>query len=235
MKAVVSSFASLASLASLAFGLVSAVATAAPVGTGTTSKTVEPQIATRRPMRERDSAKPKNEKEQVQLGFLAGAGFPRPLSGEVMIKIADTVAIGAEYSTMPSTTVGSVAIGYHAYALDVRIFPLQSSFFIGARALRQHLDSSASLAVEGQSYSGSMSMDTWYVNPRLGFLWTWKSGLSLGMDAGLQIPVSHTESLTLPSALPPGVQIPSGVTSASDTLGAKVLPTVTLLQLGMLF
>ena len=228
MRVVVSS------LAVSSFCLLGSIAAAAPVNTG--NKTVEPQIAMRPPVRERDAAKKKNEKEPVQFGFLAGAGFPRPLSGEVMLKIADTVALGAEYSTMPSTTVGAVEIGYHAYALDLRIFPLQSSFFIGARALRQHLDSSASLMVDGMgTYSGSLTMDTWYVNPRLGFLWTWKSGLSLGMDAGLQIPVSHTSTITMPAGLPPGVQVPSSITSASNTLGAKVLPTVTLLQLGMLF
>jgi hypothetical protein len=225
------------SFASLALCLVAATADAAPANTGSVSKTVEPNIAVRPPRSKRDSVKKKNEKEDVQFGFLTGVGFPRPLSAEVMLKIADTVSIGGEYSAMPSTTVGAVKVGYRAYAVDLRIFPLQNAFFFGARMLRQHLDSSGSITVvsTGTTYSGSLSMDTWFVNPRMGFLWTWSSGLSLGMDAGLQIPMSHSETLTLPTALPPGATIPTSVTSVGDTLGKKVLPTVTLLQLGMLF
>jgi hypothetical protein len=227
---------SVASLAPFAFVFVAGGALAAPSNTGSVSKTVEPTIAVRPPRSKRDSVKKKNEKEEVQFGFLAGTGFPRPLSAEVMLKIADTVAIGGEYSTMPSTTVGQVKVGYRAYAVDLRIFPLQSSFFIGARMLRQHLDSEGTVTntTTGTSYSGSMSVDTWFFNPRMGFLWTWSSGVSLGMDAGLQIPMSHTESLNVP-ALPAGTEIPASVTSIPDTFGKKVLPTVTLLQLGMLF
>ena len=74
-------------------------------------------------------------------------------------------------------------------------------------------------------------MDTWFVNPRVGFLFTSKDGLTFGIDAGLQIPVSHTMSTTLPS----GVPLPGTVDSVTNFLGAKIIPSVTLLQLGMLF
>ena len=227
------------SVAASSFAVLLALATtgeAAPVNTGTTSKTVEPSIAVRPPKRQRDSAKQKNEKEPVQFGFLAGVGFPRPIGAEVLLKIADTVTLGGEYSVMPATTVGAVTVGYRAYAFDLRIHPLKGAFFIGAKLLRQHLDSNGTVTntTTGTSYSGSMTVDTWFVNPRMGLLWTWSSGFSLGMDAGLQIPMSHTESLSVP-ALPPGTELPSSVTSVPDTFGKKVLPTVTLLQLGLLF
>lgn len=172
--------------------------------------------------------------QPVKLGFLGGVGFPRPFSFEAMLKIEDTVAIGAEYSFLPTTSVSGTDVSYRAVAGDLRIFPLQSAFFFGARFGRQHLSASASRTVAPYgTFDESMTVDTWFVNPRLGFLWTFGSGLTVGIDAGLQIPLSHSETSTLPASLQ--AKAPSGLTALTDTLGARVLPTVSLLQLGMLF
>ena len=46
------------------------------------------------------------------------------------------------------------------------------------------------------TFSGSESADTTFINPRIGFLWR-GSVLAVGMDAGVQIPLSaSTAGLT---------------------------------------
>ena len=188
------------------------------------------------PKRRRDEhARPKSgrdDEEPIKVGFLGSVGFPRPFAFEALLNIEDTVALGGEYSFLPSMNLAGVDVRYHAVAGDLRIFPLQSAFFFGARFGRQHLEAASSLTVAPYgTYSESMTIDTWFVNPRMGFLWTFKSGVSVGIDAGVQIPLSKSTSSTLPN----GVQAPSGITAISDTLGGRVLPTVSLLQLGMMF
>jgi hypothetical protein len=174
--------------------------------------------------------KPKSS-EEIRLGALGSVGFPRPVGIEAMLKISGVFALGVEYGTLPSTTISGVNVHLNAWAADARVFPLRGPFFFGARLGRQHASTDATVSYLGHSYSGSATTDTTFVNPRLGFLWTWDSGITLGMDAGLQIPLSHTSSTTAPS----GIALPAGSTTTTDVLGTKVLPTVTLLQLGMLF
>ena len=66
------------------------------------------------------------------------------------------------------------------------------------------------------------------LNPRIGFLWTSHEGLTLGIDAGVRIPLGPTITSTLPLALYPGAE------STVHTLGSSVLPTINLLRVGLL-
>lgn len=169
--------------------------------------------------------------EHLRVGALVGIGFPRPLAFEGLVKIERTVAVGVEYSLMPKITVGGVETNYWAVAGDVRVFPFQGGFFLGLRAGAQHLGASTTVSVASLgSVSGGITSDTVFVNPRVGFLWTWSPGLSLGIDAGVQIPVATTASSTLPAAIPGD----NPVTNVVDVFGRGVLPTVDLLRVGLL-
>jgi hypothetical protein len=68
------------------------------------------------------------------------------------------------------------------------------------------------------------------VNPRLGFLWTLNGGFSIGLEAGVQLPISSSFSSTLPDAIASRVH-----TSTPVDLLTGALPTVDLLRIGMLF
>lgn len=173
-----------------------------------------------------------DQKEHLRVGVIGGIAFPRPLAVEAMIKLERAVSLGLEYSSLPTTRVGDVQFGWHAIALDARVFPLRSPFFLGARIARQHLDGLASVTAGAYgTYSGAIATDTWYVEPRIGLLWTSKIGITVGMDAGLEVPLGHTSS----AVLPPQVELPSAVARVQSLFGASVLPTVTLLSLGALF
>lgn len=241
-----------ASAASIVFVASSILATSAPASAATLSEsaatdeygaraTVTAESETARPARapaptsadrgpsDRDGDA---KVEHVRVGVVGGLGFPRPLSILAMVKLERTVSFGLEYSTMPSTNVSGVMVGWHALALDARVFPFQGAFFLGARVARQHLDGSATVNAGAYgSYSGAVAIDTWYLEPRLGFLWTFRSGITVGIDAGLEVPIQKTATASLPA----GVAVPSTVAKVRDFFGASTLPTVTLLSVGAMF
>ena len=178
--------------------------------------------------------------EHVKVGALLGVSFPRPLSVEGIVKLERTVALGLEYSTLPQVTVSNVQIGCWAIAGSARVFPFRGPFFVGLRAGRQHLIADASVSAYGYTVPVGLSVDTTFLNPQIGFLWTWSPGLTLGIDAGLQIPLSSQSSSSLQTTVPTLAQ--PFVTSAQQTAenvakaaGQTTLPTLDLIRFGFLF
>lgn len=170
------------------------------------------------------------EPHKLRVGAIAGVGFPRPLAIEPMVVLSGYVAIGGEYGVLPSMTVDGVTVSLWSLAGDVRVFPFRGAFFVGLRAGHQHVDASTTITVAPYgSAPEQLSFDSFFVNPRIGFLWTSNAGLTLGVEAGLQIPLTASTDSSLPLSLVPSAQ------SAAQTLGGTVLPTVDLLRIGMLF
>src|SRR5215831_15152135 len=147
---------------------------------------------------EAEKPQPEPPKERIGIGALAGIGFPRPLSIEGIARFDRTLAIGAEYSMMPKLTISGVDTTLWALAASARVFPFKGPFFIGMRAGRQHLDASATITIpQLGALPESYAIDTWFINPRIGFLWTWNP-IAFGVDAGVQIPLTSSTSSTLP-------------------------------------
>lgn len=185
--------------------------------------------------------RPSKRTDHVRLGALASAGFPRPLSIEGIVKLERLLALGFEYSTLPRTRVSDVHFGAWAIAGSARVFPMRGPFFLGLRAGRQHLSADAAVSGYGYTVPITLGVDTTFLSPQIGFLWTWDPGFTLGIDAGLQIPLSSDTSSslarsTMPSAVQQAVS-PAQRTaeSVAGTVGQTVLPTVDLLKVGMLF
>jgi len=178
----------------------------------------------------RDEGSTRKEKEHLRIGVLGGVGFPRPLAIEGMIKIEKILALGVEYSVLPTIVAYGVDTTFHALAADARIFPVSGPFFFGVRAGRQHLEGSATAIVNGVGMSGSLAMDTTFVNPRFGFLWTLGPGFSVGMDVGVQIPLSTSTAISLPE----GTTANRQALRVANTFGNTVIPTIDLLRIGIL-
>ena len=169
--------------------------------------------------------------DHVRVGVLGGIGFPRPLAIELVTKVERTFALGLEYSALPTITISSVDTRAWALCADARLFPLRGPFFVGLRAGYQHVDASGSFAVSGVgTVSESLAVNTTFVNPRLGFLFTFEPGVTIGIDAGVQIPLATTTSNTLPA----GSRERSEVSRVATSYGNKWLPTVDLLRIGFL-
>jgi hypothetical protein len=164
----------------------------------------------------------------VHLGVLGGVGFPRPLEVEGLLEFDRLIVLGVEYSALPTTAFSGVQTSLWALAADLRVFPFRNAFFIGLRAGKQHLSEMASVSSDTGTVSAGETADTTFINPRIGFLWTWHA-LAIGIDAGVQIPLLTTSSSTLPA----GVSAPASAVDVSRTLSQDAIPTVDLLRLGV--
>jgi len=173
---------------------------------------------------------------RFRVGALAGLGLPRPLTFEALIGVDRRLAIGAEYSFLPRSTIGGVDTSLWAIAGDARIFLFGGPFFMGFRGGHQQLGGSMTATVGTfGTVTESMTVDTWFINPRIGLLWMWDSSFALGIEAGLQIPVSWESSSTMPAGLPNDARVKDAadkLAGALDTLGTSVLPSIDLLRIG---
>jgi hypothetical protein len=184
-----------------------------------------------------DADRDRPERGGARIGLLGGIGLPRPLALEAIVGIDRTVAIGGEYSFLPRSTIGGVDTTFWALAGDARIFPFRGPFFLGFRGGHQRLGGEVTETIGSfGTFNGSMTVDTWFINPRIGVLFMWDSALAVGIDAGVQIPLSSSRSTSLPAGLPndPRVtNVTDALTSVGDTLGSSVLPTFDVLRLGL--
>ncbi len=170
----------------------------------------------------------------VRVGVLGGLGLPRPLALEAVVGLGRHVMLGAEYSFLPAVTISSVKTRMWAGAADLRVFPFGGAFFVGMRAGYQFVTAETTLsAANVGSYTESADVGTWFVNPRIGFLWTMKP-LAIGIDAGVQIPLSTTVSRSSLLALA-APSVDAQVTGYAEMLGRTPLPTIDLLRVGLVF
>lgn len=183
---------------------------------------------------------PTSRIDRWRVGALAGVGFPRPLAVEGIVKLERALAFGLEYSALPQISVSDVQVQAWAITGSARVFPFRGPFFFGLRAGRQHLNAQASVSAYGYTVPVALGVDTTFLNPQLGLLWTWDPGFSIGIDAGLQIPLTSSTSSRIDATTPSSAQ--QYVTSAQNrmenvagTVGQTVLPTVDLLRVGVLF
>lgn len=183
----------------------------------------------------------RKRKDAFRVGAVVGVGFPRPLAAEAMIKVQRWVAIGIEYSVFPETTISDVDASLWALAGDLRVFPFRNGFFLGVRAGQQRLSADTDVTVEAQTVNVATAVDTVFVNPRVGLLWTFNSGITLGIDAGLQFPVSTRTSGALALSSDFDQMLPGEhastvrqVRNVAEYFGDSTIPTLDLLRIGLL-
>ncbi|HXN34248.1 MAG TPA: hypothetical protein VN894_20445 [Polyangiaceae bacterium] len=165
----------------------------------------------------------------LRVGAIGGVGFPQPLAVEGIVVLGGVVALGVEYGSLPSTTISGVQASLWSLSGDARVFPFGGAFFVGLRAGHQQVAASTRIVVGSIiSVSEALTIDSWFLNPRLGFLWTSRAGLGFGVDAGVEVPMSTTISSTLPLALLPPAQ------NTVDAIANAVVPTVDILRIGLI-
>jgi hypothetical protein len=194
------------------------------------------QAEPRQPVRDQvdhDATKDEHD-DVVDIGVLGGIGIPHPLAIEAVVRLRKTVMLGAEYGFLPKTTISSVDVRMWSAAADLRVFPFKGAFFVGVRGGYQSLSGATTLSAANLgSYTESVDVGTWFVNPRVGFLWVWKP-FALGIDAGVQVPLSTTVSRSsLLAAASPATD--AQITSWTNTMGRTVIPTLDLLRIGLVF
>ncbi len=164
----------------------------------------------------------------LRVGAVGGVGFPQPLAVEGIVVLGGYVALGAEYGALPATTIDGVHASLWSLSGDARIFPFRDAFFVGLRAGHQRLTASTTIAVASIiSIAEALTIDSWFLNPRVGFLWRSSGGLAFGLDAGVEIPMSAAISSTLPLALLPSAQ------NTIDAIANGVVPTIDIVRIGL--
>jgi hypothetical protein len=128
---------------------------------------------------------------------------------------------------MPAQTILGIDANLWAITADLRLFPFKNGIFVGIAAGHQRLAAGTTTVYTGPV---GITAETWFCNPRVGLLATWSSGVTFGIDAGVQLPISATFSSNLPMQLP----IAQDVTDVAHLLGKRVLPTIDLLRLGFM-
>jgi hypothetical protein len=215
---------------SVALAWSGAAAAQAPAASPTTSAAPAPSAA-RTPggtAEAEGTAAAPSTPPPFRAGVIGGIGFPRPLAIEGLAEISGYLALGIEYGTLPTLTVDGVSAGLWSVAGDLRLFPFRGPFFLGLRAGRQHISATTTVAMGAFGDATEvLALDSWFLNPRVGFLWTMRGGLTFGVEAGVQFPLSPSVSSSLPLALYPSAQ------RTIDALGSSVIPTVDLLRVGL--
>jgi hypothetical protein len=223
----------LATFAAFAFSASTCAPTAARADDAASASAVDPPAPRDEPGKDAPTHDDGGE-GGVRVGVLGGLGFPRPLALEAVVGLGRRVMVGAEYSFLPSVTISSVKTRMWAGAADLRVFPFGGAFFVGMRAGYQSVTAETTLsAANVGSYTESADVGTWFVNPRIGFLWTMKP-FAIGIDAGVQIPLSTTVSRSSLLALA-APSVDAQVSGYADMLGRTPLPTIDLLRLGLVF
>ncbi len=160
----------------------------------------------------------------LRIGPVVSVAFPRPLSIELLGVYGRTLGLGIEYSGLPAITIGGVNARAYGVAGDVRWFVLGSPFFLGAGVGVQSLSASGS----SMGYQASVEASKVFVTPRLGVLWTFGAGFSVGADVGLEVPIAYSQT-----ASPAIAEIENHELVVALT--RRPLPEVHLARLGWLF
>jgi len=165
----------------------------------------------------------------VRIGALVGIGAPRSVTAEVYFKFFDVISIGGEYTYLPKF-VGdwilraynlydpSLSVTSYSWELTLRIYPTRGAFFLGANLGIGSVDA----VLMGSTQNATAKVDAPFVAPRIGWLWIFGSGITLGLDGGAQIPIADPDIVFDPPSFgnyPP-------LRNVARTVGKSVLPVL---------
>ena len=173
------------------------------------------------------------------VGVMAGLSVPRPLDGEIYVRALGFFQVGFSYSDFPAFVAdpllsaaglknGSTQVRldqFSAWEADLRVFPFAGSLFVGSSFGKQSFSSTVTETTTLQTYQGSVSVNTVYATPRIGYQMT-IGPVVFGADAGVQLVLSSSSQKNLPSGTPPDMS--SKADDVISVFGSYPLPSVHL-------
>jgi hypothetical protein len=194
-----------------------------------------------------------------RIGFLVGTGLPDVLNFGGTIKLTPYFGAGINVGLIPSihlSLYGDATVSYQEYDAYGHIHPFGGAFFFGAaigyatmRGKFDHTYNAADYNIIVKGIPSALTVDseatvrTLVLTPQLGLLHTFGSGFTVGIDAGLQVPVAPSQVKYATKVTPPvydslcsiNDQCRSDrqasdekVRSTLDTIGRTMLPTFNL-------
>jgi hypothetical protein len=118
-----------------------------------------------------------------------------------MVKLTKYFGAGINFGLVPEiefSYYGDATVSYQSYDAFGHIHPFGGGFFLGARIGYAAVEGSyaSDIRVSSGSISGTLTYDsrakvkTMVLTPELGYLYTFDSGFTFGVDFGAQIPVA---------------------------------------------
>jgi hypothetical protein len=185
--------------------------------------------------------------------MLGVVALPRPLEGEVVLKLGRWWAFGVKGSLLPTLSVPGLDASLTLRAVEgtARWFPFHGTFFLGAGLGYQVFKGSIGQTIDNGELTVSADMSGPFISPQIGWLWISDSGFAIGVGLGVQIPFPKDPVV---DATYNGQPVPAQATTAApsevvdqahaseDTIrsAAKVLmkypfPNLDLLRIGIFF
>ena len=185
------------------------------------------------------------------MGPILGLGGPGVFSFGATLKLTSYLGAGVTFAMIPTMRVsiyGEAVLNYQHYDIYGRIYPFGGAFFLGAGAGYETVGGSLSKTIDvpnfgTQSVESVGSVRTLVLTPVIGLLHTFDSGFSLGLDAGVQIPIAPSEiefETSTSGSIPPDIAEPylepinASVRDTLETIGRTPVPTFNL-RIGWLF
>jgi hypothetical protein len=190
---------------------------------------------------------------------LLGTGLPDVLNLGGTIKLTPYFGAGINVGLIPSihlSLYGDATVSYQEYDLYGHIHPFGGSFFFGAAVgyatmsgtFNQTYNATdfmlpATIFPTSVTVNSQASVRTLVLTPQIGFLHTFGSGFSLGIDAGLQMPLAPSQIKYTTQVSPASVQTACSqvpeckqdestsedkVRGTLNTIGRTMLPTFNL-------
>ena len=196
-----------------------------------------------------------------RIGPVIGVGLPSFLSFGGAIKLTKYFGAGINFGIVPEIQFayyGDATVSYQSVNIYGHIHPFGGGFFLGAGIGYAHVrgtyadefDISAyapapipGVNLDSFPYTSEATVQTLVLTPELGYFFTFKSGFTMGIDAGIQIPIapseidfeSHVDS-DIPDAVVERFTKPTDerVESTLERVGQTILPTIGI-KIGWLF
>lgn len=177
----------------------------------------------------------------VTLGPTIGAALPHPMNVGLEGRYMDRFGFAFNYGFLPELKIpfGDAKAKLNSWDLRARWFPMRGAFFLGVALGRQTLTGVRNDQVLGESQESTLSADTNYLSPHLGWRWVAESGFVWGVDLGWQIAQSYSSTFTTTaSATQQDAAEFLGLKKDLEGMGNDIaktsLPFVTVLHVGFM-
>jgi hypothetical protein len=194
-----------------------------------------------------------------RIGPVIGVGLPAFLSIGGAVKLTKYFGAGINYGIVPTLQFayyGDATVSYQGVGIYGHIHPFGGGFFLGASIGYAHVRGTYTDEFDISAYTGAVpgvddsfaytseaTMQTLVLTPELGYFYTFKSGFTMGVEAGLQIPIAPSEiefesrvDDSIPDAVVDRFVTPTDerVEDTLERVGQTILPTIGI-KMGWLF
>lgn len=179
----------------------------------------------------------------VRFGPTVGVGAPDGLRFGLFVKYKGLVSVGGAFSIVPDMTIPGLDAQLRRASGEafVRVHPFRGAFYVGVAG--GYVQTKGTLAQERTAFRQVQKVETHayasagYIAPHLGFQWQLPFGLTLGCDAGVEIPLGGREPTF--DAAKYGLVLPiegkGAVADAMTYVTTRPVPVVHLAEVGFAF